>query len=115
MADHSITTVFIAPIYSHNGNLTSVHHAKHGETISWMSASGAISVTLPSALTTDQNTSTFTAAQNQPTQAVKLIGQPHDQPGTSYKYTVTVNGLTDDPQIIFDDAGARAPGREREE
>lgn len=103
MADHDITVTLKNGVFTYKPSAT--HHVLHGETISWTSPSGAISVDFPYGNPTD-STPPFTAPQGQPTKTVELPGHHGEPKGTRYKYDVTINGKTDDPQIIFDDAGA---------
>lgn len=85
------------------------HHAHHGDTISWMSPSGDISVAFPHGNPTN-GTPPFRASRGQWTAPVRLVGRHGEPAGTSYKYDVTINGVLDDPQIIFDDTGTLGGG-----
>jgi hypothetical protein len=80
------------------------HHVRHGEKIRWISASGDIIVDFTHGNPTD-STPPFYAPKDHYTTPVKLVGHYSEPAGTSYKYSVTINGVLDDPMIIFDDAG----------
>jgi hypothetical protein len=115
-ADHCVTVTFKNPKpFGYDEEPDRItdpdkQEADHDDTMSWMSNDGDITITF-----TDPKGNPCDHANGSPalkakkgqwtTPPVTLRGYSDDQKGAPYKYSVTINNVTDDPTIIFDDAG----------
>jgi len=85
--------------YEENGHHGPNHHVLRGDTVSWRSPSGEITVSF--------HHGSPTSDSHPPSAPKDHWTKPIPMDGVSCKYDVTIGGRTDDPQIIFDDGGFR--------
>ena len=116
-ADHCVTVKYHNPkpfVYDEEPdgiNDPNKQRAKHRDTISWMSPDGDITISFPNGNPIHGKPPHITASRGKWTTPAILDGSAGEPAGTAYKYDVTINGVTDDPMIIFDDHGLNTDGR----